>query len=191
MTKDNYLKILNEHLKGIPEKDRLEALLDIEDYFKAGLSDNRQEAEIASALLNPKVLAQSIKAEYSLSDVAHTKSFHKFMSLIGLIISLGFVNIILLPLIFSLVLLVVSFYLVVASFYLTGGLLIVSPLLKLIFPSQVSVPPGIFIYLMPFIGAGTLFLTYKLNKLMNHFSKVLIKQIIKYLKLNHKILTIS
>lgn len=191
MTKDNYLKVLKQHLKGIPEKDRHEAVLDIEDYFEAGLSDHRDEAEIASALLNPKVLAQSIKAEYSLSDLAQTKSFNKFMSLIGLIISLGFVNIILLPLIFTLVLLVLSFYLLVASLYLTGGLLIVSPLLKIIFPNQVSVPPGILIYLLPFIGVGLLYFTYKLNKLMNHFSKVLVKQIIKYLKLNHKLLTLS
>ena len=183
MTKEKYLKDLKQYLKGIPEKDIEEAVSDIEEYFISGIENNRSEDSIASALLKPKALAYTIKAEYNISSISMKNSFSKTISVLLIIIGLGFMNMILLPLIFTITLFVLCIYFVLGCIYFTGGLLILAPILKMLNPAFVNIPI-IPVILLPVIGLVVLRIAFKLHKNLNILTKKILSYILKYFKYN-------
>ena len=184
MTREKYLKDLRHYLNGIPEKDIEEAISDIDEYFISGIESNRLEDSIASALLKPKALAYTIKAEYNISSISMKNSFSKTISVLSIIIGLGFMNIILLPLFFSISLFVFCMYLTLGCFYFTGVLLIFAPILKIVAPTLVSIPSNIPFILLPVIGVLVLFISYKLHNVLNKLSKKLFSYSLKYFQYN-------
>lgn len=120
MTREKYLKDLRDYLNGIPEKDIEDAISDIDEHFISRAKNNVSEDSIASALLKPKALAYTIKAEYNISSISRKNSFSKIISVLSSIIGLGFMNIILLPFLISISLLAFGMYLTLGCFYLTG-----------------------------------------------------------------------
>lgn len=184
MTKEKYLKDLKHYLNGIPEKDIEEAVSDIDEYFISGIENNRSEDSIASALLKPKALAYTIKAEYNISSISMKNSFSKTISVLLIIIGLGFMNMILLPLIFSITVFVLCIYIALGCIYLAGGLLILAPILKILNPAFVNIPSSIPLILLPVIGVVVLIISFKLHKILNNLTKKLLSYTLKYFKYN-------
>ncbi len=94
MNKQQFISILKEQLKGIPEVDKKEVLFDYEEHFEIGLREGRREEEIASSLGNPKSLAKEIRANYMINKVEESFTagnfFRAFLSTLGL----GFFNLV-------------------------------------------------------------------------------------------------
>lgn len=184
MTKEQYRKDLRIYLKGIPEHDIEEALQDIEEYFENGISSGRTDVEIASALLAPKQLAYSIKAEYNINSISMKNSFSKTGAIIVNLLGLGLMNLILLPIFFAVGLLILSFYLTVACFYLTALLLFIAPLLKMMIPTLVSVPSSVPMIFLSIAGVIVLLLNGGFHRLLNILSKKAYLFLLKYFEFN-------
>ncbi|MBN2898135.1 MAG: DUF1700 domain-containing protein [Clostridia bacterium] len=187
MTKEMYIKDLRNYLEGIPEADIEEAVSDIEEYFANGISSGRSEDAIASALLTPKELAYSIKAEYNINSISTKNSFKKTFVILSSLLSLGLMNLILLPIFFAVALLVLSFYLTIGCLYFTGVLLFIAPILKMIAPAFVSMSAGVPMIVVPIIGIGVVMVTYVLHQLLNKLSKKSYLFLLKYFKLHSAI----
>ena len=53
MRKNDYLALLNSHLAGLPENEKVEIILDFEEHFSAGLAKGKTEEEICEHLGDP------------------------------------------------------------------------------------------------------------------------------------------
>ncbi len=53
MRKNDYLALLNSHLAGLPENEKVEIVLDFEEHFSAGLAKGKTEEEICEDLGDP------------------------------------------------------------------------------------------------------------------------------------------
>ncbi len=53
MKKNDYLALLNSHLTGLPENEKIEIILDFEEHFSAGLAKGKTEEEICEDLGDP------------------------------------------------------------------------------------------------------------------------------------------
>lgn len=97
MTKKLYLERLENHLSQLSHDDVREILEDVNEHFNAGISDGRSEEDISVALGSPKEMAFNLVSQYNIQNkndftvVDHIRSWATF-------ISIGFSNIILLPL---------------------------------------------------------------------------------------------
>ncbi len=53
MRKNDYLALLNSHLAGLPENEKVEIILDFEEHFSVGLAKGKTEEEICEDLGDP------------------------------------------------------------------------------------------------------------------------------------------
>jgi uncharacterized membrane protein len=196
MNKKEYLDQLSKLLRKLPKEDREDIISDYQEHFAIGLEKGRTEEEISKALGNPKNVAKQIKAD-NLVKIAQDKP--SISSIIGAILAtmgLGLFNLIFVA-IPVLVVAVIILILFVAGIIIifTGIYWVLVPFLHLIIP-QLTIPtfinsPGndilnILVVVLSGIGltAGGIILVV----LMAYITKWFYELMIKYLKLNLKII---
>lgn len=188
MNKKQFLKELREELKQLPKEDLDSIMEDFEEHFKIGLSKGRNEEEIAESLGTPNTIAKHAKA-YSLVRRAEDKtSVINIFRAIYATIALGFFN-----LIFVLgVLLGISFLLF--GFFLASGAIVFAGITSIVSPfiapyiENISLgginPLAIFFFGIGLTAFGLLFFIAN-----GYISRWFFNIIIKYLKMNIKIIT--
>lgn len=72
MKKNDYLALLNSHLTGLPENEKVEIILDFEEHFSAGLAKGKTEEDICKDLGDPvrnaeQYVANSVSRAYMAS----------------------------------------------------------------------------------------------------------------------------
>lgn len=188
MNKQEFLEQLRRNLKGLSEEDIKEVLFDYEEHFEIGFDKGRSEEEIAVSLGDPKTLAKQIKTTYMI-QIAERKSnagnvFKAVMASIGL----GFFNLIfLIPLI--------ALMAAVFALVISGGAVVIAGIFAFIV-SLLS-PFVHFKYInastSPIIGIFASIGVTCLGGLITIGSSYLLKSfyrfLIKYLKLNLKVIT--
>ncbi|QGQ97792.1 DUF1700 domain-containing protein [Paenibacillus psychroresistens] len=94
MSKNEYLKELGQLLKAIPLQDRNELLADYSEHFTSALEAGKQESEIIEALGNPKTIAKEIIADFNMQRINKRFSLVNVANATFAIISLGFLNLV-------------------------------------------------------------------------------------------------
>ncbi len=180
MTKIVYLERLKKYLAQLPTDDIEEILEDVNEHFDIGISNARMEEDISEALGSPKEMAFNLLSQYKtrtrkgLNVVEAIKSWFAF-------ISIGFSNLILLPLFVSIAALVGSFFICIGAFMLSGILLVFSPILKQVAPSIISTG-NLPLFSLPLIGILLIAASIKLNKYMVIGSQKLYRYALKFSK---------
>jgi len=64
MTKYEFLAVLSEGLKNLPQTERKEILYDYEEHFRIGESKNKSDEEIISELGDPHMILSQYKSNY-------------------------------------------------------------------------------------------------------------------------------
>ncbi|QLK86705.1 HAAS domain-containing protein [Staphylococcus sp. 17KM0847] len=125
MTKKDYLNILYEHLKNIPEQEKQEIVAEYDNHFIEGAKDGKSETEMIEMLGDPKIIAKDIVAESAVNQASENHSAQNVFLAVLAVIGLSFVNLVLVlgPLMLLLGLL---FGLIVAT-----GILLISPFIAL------------------------------------------------------------
>lgn len=191
MNKEQYIRQLNNRLKGIPACDRDEVINDVKDYFKEGIRNGRSEEEIARALGNPYIFATTIKMEYSTKPNTSMSGMKNSINVLFLILGLGFVNIMLLPVFFTVGLLLLCLYMIIGSFYFSGVVIGIVGIIKSFYPtfhvSYITVPD---IHPSLIVGIGILMvvIAYLVQLVAVPLSKKCYKFLLKYLDKNKAIL---
>lgn len=94
MNKKEFLHILKSQLKGIPEEDIQEIVADYNEHFDVGLSQGRNEEEIARSLGQPKVIAKELRANFLVNQANESFSVGNFFNALLATIGLGFFNLV-------------------------------------------------------------------------------------------------
>lgn len=90
MNRNEFIKVMNQHLRGIPEDEIADILYDFQEYFNAGVQDGRSEEELSLSLGDPKAIATQLKAEYMVKLAKSTPSFRNMWNAILAAMGLGF-----------------------------------------------------------------------------------------------------
>ncbi|MFK7692217.1 DUF1700 domain-containing protein [Paenibacillus sp. HJGM_3] len=90
-----YLEKLNEHLRILPEEERLDAIREIESHIVHGLQDGQTDAVILAKLGDPKKLAKAYRSEYLLQK--RPSNFSEVIAMIGFYSTAGLLSVILVP----------------------------------------------------------------------------------------------
>ncbi|MBI4813817.1 MAG: DUF1700 domain-containing protein [Methanobacterium sp.] len=177
MNKNEYLEALSKLLRKLPKEDREDIISDYEEHFAIGLEKGRTEEEISKALGNPKNVAKQIKADNMVKIAQDKPSIGSIIGAILATMGLGLFNLAGIIIIF------------------TGIYWVLLPFLHLIIP-QLAIPtfinsPGndilnILVVVLSGIGltAGGIILVV----LMAYITKWFYELMIKYLKLNLRII---
>ena len=196
MNKKEYLEQLSKLLRTLPKEDREDIISDYQEHFAIGLEKGRTEEEISRALGNPKNVAKQIKADNLVKKAQDKPSIGSIIGAILATMGLGLFNLIFVA-IPVLVVAVIILILFVAGIIIifTGIYWVLVPLLHLIIP-QLAIPtfinsPGngilnILVVVLSGIGltAGGIILVV----LMAYITKWFYELMIKYLKLNLRII---
>ncbi|MCH4889997.1 DUF1700 domain-containing protein [Acidaminobacter sp. JC074] len=180
MTKELYIKKLKTYLSKLPKDEMEDIINEVVAHFEEAKLAGRDENLVASALGNPKKLANAILLEYDMDQIADSSYKDKFIVILK-IIGIGFKNIIFAPILLTIGSLLLAAFLLVFSFYLTGGLLILTPLFKILTPSLVSTG-GIPLMYFPLAGIISLIITRLCHKLLSKGSNASIKYLKKYIR---------
>ena len=196
MNKKEYLEALSKLLRKLPKEDREDIISDYEEHFAIGLEKGRTEEEISKALGNPKNVAKQIKADNMVKIAQNKPSIGSIIGAILATMGLGLFNLIFVA-IPVLVVAVIILILFVAGFIIifTGIYWVLLPFLHLIIP-QLAIPtfinsPGndiLNILVVVLCGIGLTAGGIILVVLMAYITKWFYELMIKYLKLNLKII---
>lgn len=94
MNRTEFIQTLRNALHGIPEEELKDILYDYEEHFQIGLSKGKTEAEISKELGNPKNIAKSYKASFTISEAENNPSSKNLLKAIVAATALGFFNLI-------------------------------------------------------------------------------------------------
>lgn len=183
MNKEQYLSKLNQYLCKLPQEEKHDIISEIELHFTESYKKNRTDEEIIQGLGAPKKLASSFLLEYDINRLGPNDTWLKHLNMIFKMIGLGFKNLILLPVFFAIGTFIFSLFLFVFCLYLLGGLLVITPVVKLIAPMLVNTA-GIPIILLPIGGVFILYFTRNCHKMMNLITKKLYTFLLKYIKVD-------
>ncbi|WP_255988440.1 DUF1700 domain-containing protein [Chitinolyticbacter albus] len=128
MTQHEFLQQLAASLEGLPETQRDDILADYREYFSDGLAAGRSEADIATALGDPRELGRTLRVKRSLAAWETRRSLPALWQVVLATASLGAVNLLLaLPTLLWLLLLsgasLVAALIVVLGFVMLGSAL--------------------------------------------------------------------
>lgn len=195
MNKKEYLDQLSKLLRTLPKEDREDIISDYQEHFAIGLEKGRTEEEISKALGNPKNVAKQIKADNLVKKAQDKPSIGSIIGAILATMGLGLFNLIFVA-IPVLVVAVIILILFVAGIIIifTGVYWVLLPFLHLIIP-QLAIPTfinsgneilNILVVVLSGIGltAGGIILVV----LMAYITKWFYELMIKYLKLNLRII---
>lgn len=193
MNKDEYLEKLKELLKDMPKDERKDILLDYEEHFMVGLEKGRTEEEISMALGNPETVAKQIKVEQMIKKAEDKPSVGSIYEAALAAAGLGFFNLVFIagPALL-LAAIIAGLFLTGLAVIFSGILAAMSPVLQLLFPQQnIHLPSssGFFGNLVIMGGGiGVTIAGILLVVLMAYIAKWFYNLMIKYLKLNLKII---
>lgn len=193
MNKDEYLEKLTELVKDMPEEDREDILSDYEEHFIIGLGKGRTEEEISRALGNPETVAKQIKVEQKIKKAEDKPSVGSIYEAALAATGLGFFNLVFIagPALL-LAAIIVGLFLTGLAIIFSGILATMSPVLHLLYPQQnLHLPSSSgFIGNLVIIGGGIgiTIAGILLVVLMAYIAKWFYNLMIKYLKLNLKII---
>lgn len=94
MTKNEYLKKLENALTGLPYSEIKDVLSDYEEHFEAGKSAGRTDKELVDSLGDPIAIAKQIKATAKIKKAEKNVSVANIMRAILATAGLGFVNVV-------------------------------------------------------------------------------------------------
>jgi uncharacterized membrane protein len=121
MNRIGFLRTLHEGLAGLPERDIDEILADYNTHFEEGVAAGRSEAEIASALGDPRRLARELRAETGLRRWENHHSLGNSAAVLLAFGGLAAVDILfLLPLLFAVLLAVLVIGLIICVLGIIG-----------------------------------------------------------------------
>lgn len=193
MNKDEYLEKLTELVKDMPEEDREDILSDYEEHFIIGLEKGRTEEEISRALGDPETVAKQIKVEQKIKKAEDKPSVGSIYEAALAAAGLGFFNLVFIagPALL-LAAIIAGLFLTGLAVIFSGILATMSPVLQLIFPQQNLHLPSSSGFLGNLVimggGIGVTIAGILLVVLMAYIAKWFYNIMIKYLKLNLKII---
>ncbi|MBI5679606.1 MAG: DUF1700 domain-containing protein [Methanobacterium sp.] len=192
MNKDEYLEKLTKLVKEMPKEDREDILSDYEEHFRIGLEKGRSEEELSKALGDPKTVVKQIKVEHIINKAENKPSAGLMLEAVLAAAGLGIFNLIFVvgP-VLVLVAIIIGLFVTGIAVIFSGILTMLSPLLQVLFPQYFhsTVNGGFFNNLI--IMAGGILLTMAgivIVVFMAFVAKWLYKLMIKYLKLNLRII---
>ncbi len=193
MNKDEYLERLTELVKDMPKEEREDILLDYEEHFMIGLEKGRTEEEISRALGDPETVAKQIKVEQKIKKAEDKPSVGSMYEAALAAAGLGFFNLVFIagPALL-LAAIIAGLFLTGLAVIFSGILTTISPLFQVLFPNNTfHLPAGSGFFGNLVIMAGGIGLTIAgiiLVVLMAYIAKWFYNLMIKYLKLNLKII---
>ncbi len=194
MTEKEFLSKLRVNLgSGVSGSDKREILSDYEEHFRLGLSEGKNENDIARALGDPKSLAKTIRAEVLADRADESSGFGNVSRAVIASVSLGFFNIIFIlgPYI-GLLGVLVSLWAGAFSIAVSGAASIlavfVEPLVRVFVAYEYS--GGIIIRIAAFFIGTFLFSMGSLACIgMVTVTRVFFQGTVRYLKFNQRIIT--
>ncbi len=184
MNKQTFMSILRTQLKSMPEEDKKDILYDYEEHFAVGLSEGRDEEEIASSLGNPKQLAKQIKANYMITKVENEFTIGNFFQALFATIGLGFFNLVVVFGPFVAIAATLLSFVVVGIALVGSGLAVI---IAMFFPQFLQNAPHPLIGIFTGLGLISFGALWTIGSL--YLSKWFYLLAIKYLKLNLNIIT--
>ena len=190
--KNNFLKLLREHLMGMDEETKKEILYDYEEHFSIGSSKGQSEEEIIKRLGDPKIIASQYRFEKAIKRAENKLTVSNVLKAILAGIGLSLFNL----------LFVLSFYVaVVASIFaltisfVATGIAGLAGMVQALLPFELSwfhTPFGIETLgdraITFIIGLGVVILSSLLFFLFIKLGKTVYKFTIKYLRANLEII---
>lgn len=101
MNRIEFISKLDNSLKGISYEDKKEIIYDYEEHFTVGIEQGKTEDEIANDLGDPKFIAKQFRNDYFIKRAENNKSASNLMNAIFASVGVGFLNLLLLPLIIA------------------------------------------------------------------------------------------
>jgi uncharacterized membrane protein len=130
MNKAEFIDLLDKSLKGITYEEKREIIYDYEEHFSVGLEQGKTEDEIAKDLGDPKTIAKQFRNNYMIVKAENNKSAGNLVSAIFASVGLGFLNLVILPVLFAAVCVVFSLLLagasVILALVISAGAVIIS-----------------------------------------------------------------
>jgi uncharacterized membrane protein len=186
VNKKEFFKELKSRLKNLSKEDREEILEDYEEHFNIGLKKGRTEAKLIKSLGSPKAIAKQESANLLIKKAEEKASFSNVTRAILAIIGLGFFNLVFVSgIFFGLIGVLIGVYAITISFVVTGIFLIFAPLIPA-FTNLLAF--GITSLATIFAGIGCLCIGLLMLMGSYYTSKGFFSLVIKYLKLNIKII---
>lgn len=94
MTKEQFLQVLDEQLRKLPNDERQEIMRDYEEYFEAAKVEGKTEQDILTALGSPKQIAKELLATYYVEEMEKSPSTSNIVRAMWAGIGLGFLNLV-------------------------------------------------------------------------------------------------
>lgn len=178
MTKEQFLKQLEQKLTKLPAQEREDIIQDYKEYFENAALDDKAESETVQALGSPTKLAKELAATYFIDEVEKKTSAKNIFHAIWATVGLGFLNLIFIlgPFI-AVAATIFALWLAALAFVVAPIAVIANP----IFTNNEFSPFDLFASLA-LAGLGIF-----LSIAMYYCTKYLIKWSIRYLKYNVKI----
>ena len=188
MLKSEYLRKLSRAVASLPDSERDEILADYSEHFMMGLADGRTEAEISSALGDPRSIGREFTALSLVKQAEETPSAGSLSRAVIATVGLGLFNLLvvffpfLILVMIIVTILVIGFSLICAGPFLTGYAFLT---LAGIVTMQMDEPP----FAVVFFGIGLTSSGLLLIALDYWMTKICYRQSIRYLKWNIAVIT--
>ncbi|WP_141431044.1 DUF1700 domain-containing protein [Bacillus sp. 03113] len=96
-----YLDMFYQHLRKLPEDERLDAVREIESHIEEGVRNGQQEDVILTKLGDPRKLAKAYRSEFIMQR-SSTRSVRNVFAMIGFYCSTGLLSVIVVPILATL-----------------------------------------------------------------------------------------
>jgi len=188
MNKKEFLKILSRELRGIPEEERSDIIIEYEEHFEAGINRGRSEKDMANSIGNPVVIARELKAATLINIAEKDSSIINISRATFSTMGLGVFNLIFVLVPFLIVLAILTVLFAIAISIAALGITI---LVTIIFEPLISdyvvlgmrIAPSIFIS----IGSAAFGILFFIGNIQ--LVKFLYRQFIRYIRFNMKVIT--
>lgn len=192
MNKEEYLKKLAKGMKKFPKEEREDIISDYEEHFRIGVENGREEDEISEALGHPETVVKQIKADYMIKKAEKEPSAGSMIEAVLAVAGLGIFNLIFVAVPALVVAaIIVTLFVIGFGLILFGIFMVLSSIIQPIFPQYINLSTSMKTWGPLAIGLGgfgsalfgTLLVAYMVN-----ITKWFYKLVIKYLKLNFRII---
>lgn len=193
MIKEEYLERLSKLIRRMPKEYREDILSDYEEHFAIGVEKGRTEEEISEALGNPETVAKQFKIEYMIKKAEDKPSVGSMFEALFAAAGMGIFNLIfVLGPVMIIMAVILGLLGAGLAMIFSGIFTTISPLLQLIFPNlhlHPQVNNGIWDTLWIIgEGIGLMVVGIAIVVFMAYVTKWFYRLMIRYLKLNMKII---
>lgn len=183
MNRDEFISILRQELRVLPDEELQDIIYDYEEHFNIGIHKGKSEREIAKELGNPKNIAKSYRASISITEAEENPTATNLFKAILAAMALGFFNllVVLAPFI-TLVALLFAAYAVSVGFLIGGIASFFGTLASPFFPHRINI--GVNPIAALSFGIGFTALGVLIMLACFYLTKLLYNGTIRYLKWN-------